>query len=197
MTCHKCPHSREIDRLREICSKCRLGDKCAVSGTFSLDAMTDGALDDPRMRARRAAGVRAHTTFDPDAIDGQAPETADELAHDAFVSMLANLSTIPYDRLCDLVRLVRAFDGLTQVEFELVQHFLNRGTMTTYARAFGLSKQTAFARCKALFRSRPVFKAVANGLLGRMKGGRRAAKLEQPTLFDLAVRPGKRKRRKA
>ena len=188
MTCHRCPHNREIARLREICSKCELGDACAVSGTFSLDAMTDGAIDDPRMRAQRAAGLQANATFNPDEIDQPAaPETPEQRAHDAFVSLLADLSQVPYESLYDLISLVRQFDGLDKREFTLVQHFLNGGTMASYARAENLSKQTAFARCKALFRHKPLFKAIANGLLGKLKGGRKAQpKAVQPTLFDFA-----------
>lgn len=186
MTCHRCPHNAEIARLRETCTKCRLGDACAVSGTFSLDAMTEGAVDDPRMRARRAAGTRDNAAFDPGAIDE--PPPADDPraeAHDAFVSLLAAVSQVPYERLGDLARLVRAFEGLDRREFGIVRHFLAGGTMASYARAEGLSKQTAFARCKALFARHPHFKAAANGLLGRMKGGRRARpKTAQPTLFD-------------
>ena len=191
MTCHKCPHDREISRLRAICSKCQLGDKCAVSGTFSLDAMTDGAIDDPRMRAQRAAVLQAHATFNPDDLDeAQTPETDAERAHDAFISILADLSQVPYERLYDLLRLVRSFDGLDRKEFALVQHFLNGGTMASYARAENLSKQTAFARCKALFRHKPIFQAIANGLLGKLKGGRKATeKLSQLTLFDFAGEP--------
>ena len=60
--------------------------------------------------------------------------------------------------------------------------------MASYARAFGLTKQTAWARCKALFRHKPVFKAIANGLLGKLKGGRKpTAKPQEQTLFDFAA----------
>ena len=188
MTCHKCPHNAEIERLRAICSKCELGDKCAVSGTFSLDNMTDGAIDDQRMKAKRAAGLESATTFDPAEMDEPpAAETAEERDRDAFVMLLADVASVSYERVNDLVRLVRAFEGLDRKEVELVQHFLNRGTMASYARAFGLSKQTAHARCKALFRHKPVFKAIANGLLGKLKGGRKPAMAEQPTLFDFAA----------
>ena len=195
MTCHKCPHNREIERLRVICSKCELGDKCAVSGTFSLDAMTDGAIDDPRMRAKRAAGLEASTTFNPDAIDDPAAAEAsqEEIDRDAFIMLLADISAVNYERIHDLITLVRAFEGLDRKEFELIQHFLNRGTMASYARAFGLSKQTAHARCKALFRHKPVFKVIANGLLGKLKGGRVSTKAEQPTLFDFMAE-GEKKR---
>ena len=187
MTCHRCPHDAEIARLRAICSKCELGDKCAVSGTFSLDAMTDGAIDDPRMRARRAAGLQSSAAFNPDGIDEPAAATSqEETDRDTFTMLLADLSAVNYDRVHDLITLVNAFTGLDRKEFELVQHFLNRGTMASYARAFGLSKQTAHARCKALFRHKPVFKAIANGLLGKLKGGRKAAKTEQPTFGFMA-----------
>ena len=188
MTCHKCPHNAEIERLRAIRSKCELGDKCAVSGTYSLDNMTDGAIDDPRMKAQRAAGLQSSATFDPDGIDGQ-PEQADPAqdTRDAFVLLLADLSAIRYESVHDLITLVNAFAGLDRKEFELVQHFLDGGTMASYARAFGLSKQTAWARCKALFRHKPVFQSIANGLLGKLKGGRKATpKEQQQTLFDFA-----------
>lgn len=191
MTCHRCPHNAEIARLREICSKCELGDGCAVSGTFSLDAMTDGAIDDPRMRARRAAGLRSSASFDPDGLDADDADDADALREeadrDAFTALLADLSAVRYERVHDLITLVRAFAGLDRREFGLVRHFLNGGTMASYARAYGLSKQTAHARCKALFRRRPVFRSIANGLLGKLKGGRRAGQRErQQTLFDFA-----------
>ena len=194
MTCHKCPHNAEIARLRAICSKCELGDKCAVSGTFSLDAMTDGAIDAPRMRAQRAAGLESSTTFDPANIDEPpSAETQEDRDRDALVALLADIAAVSYERVNDLVRLVRAFEGLDREEVELVQHFLNRGTMTSYARAYGLSKQTAHARCKALFRHKPVFKAIANGLLGKLKGGRKPVMAEQPTLFDFAAETGKKR----
>jgi len=191
MTCHKCPHNAEIDRLRAICSKCQLGDKCAVSGTYSLDNMTEGAIDDPRMKAKRAAGLESATTFDPAEMDEPpAAESPEERDRDAFVMLLADISAVSYERVGDLVRLVRAFEGLDRKEVELVQHFLNRGTMASYARAFGLSKQTAWARCKALFRHKPVFQSIANGLLGKLKGGRKPTAAEQPTLFDFAAESG-------
>lgn len=194
MTCHRCQHNAEIARLREICSKCELGDRCAVSGTFSLDAMTDGGIDDPRMRAKRAAGLRSSATFDPDAIDAPAADddaSREEDDRDAFTALLADLSAVRYERVHDLATLVRAFEGLDRMEFELVQHFLNGGTMASYARANGLSKQTAHARCKALFRRRPVFRSIANGLLGKLKGGRRAGpQTRQQTLFDFFAGDG-------
>ncbi len=184
MTCHRCQHNAEIERLRAICSKCELGDKCAVSGTFSLDAMTDGWIDDPRMRAKRAAGLRSSADFDPCAIDEPAAGASrDDMDRDAFTALLADLSAVRYERVHDLATLVRAFEGLDRMEFGLVRHFLNGGTMSSYARANGLSKQTAHARCKALFRRRPVFRSIANGLLGKLKGGRMAAGTQQ-TLFD-------------
>lgn len=185
MFCHKCPHSAEIDRLREICTRCKLGDACAVSGTYSLDNMTEGAIDDPSMKARRAAGVKAHNELEPFFDEPPAPETPEQQARDTFITLLADLSAVQFERLRDLLAIVRAFEGLDKKEFQLVQHFLNGGTMTSYAHAFGLSKQTAHARCKALFRHKPVFKAIANGLLGKLKGGRKPAKrTEEQTFFD-------------
>ena len=83
--------------------------------------------------------------------------------------------------------LAAVFQTLTRPEFEIVAHLLNGGTMIGYAEAHGLTKQTAFARIKALFKARPVFRAIANGGLGRGKGGRKPTERAkyQPDLFDL------------
>ena len=82
------------------------------------------------------------------------------------------------------------FRGLTRQEFGIVAHLLNGGTMTGYAEANGLTKQTAFARIKALFRAHPAFRAIANGGLTHGKGGRKAAPraVTQPDLFGLEGR---------
>lgn len=194
MTCHKCPHNAEIERLREICSRCKLGDACAVSGTFSLDNMTDGAIDDQRMRARRAAGFEVAATFNPDEIDEPAgEETPEQRARDAFVSLLADLSQIPYESLYDVIRIIKVFEGINQQDFELVQHLLNGGTQASYARAFGQTKQTTWARCEALFARHPVFRSIENGMAGKLKGGRKAQpKAVQPTLFEYAAGDGKK-----
>lgn len=180
MTCAKCRHSREIARLaeeqarlREVCSKCRLGEEIAGDGSVSLDAIHDGTLD---RVASVSPGRSTSYTFDPGEIDermqGQDEET---MTKDALATILACVAAMPYDQVARLAMVAEVFRGLTRQEFGIVSHLLNGGTLIGYAEANGLSKQTAFARIKALFKSRPVFRSIANGGLTKGKGGRAAA----------------------
>lgn len=190
MTCAKCRHNREISRmvaeqarLREICSKCRLGEDIAGDGSVSLDAIHDGTL----ARVAAVAPERAAScTFDPCALDE--PErgpSADERARDALTTLLACVAALPFDEVARLASVAEVFRGLTRQEFGIVAHLLNGGTLAGYAAANGLTRQTAFARVKALFRARPAFRAIANGGLTHGRGGRRAApkSVFQPDLF--------------
>jgi len=185
MTCHNCKHNREIAKLREICSKCTLGDRTAGGGGVSLDTIQDGT-------AARVLPVVPNRptsyTFDPGKIDEQ-PTAADESerTRDALTTLLACVAALPYEQIAHLAKVAAVFQTLTRPEFEIVAHLLNGGTMIGYAEAHGLTKQTAFARIKALFKARPVFRAIANGGLGRGKGGRKPTERAtyQPGLFDL------------
>lgn len=180
MTCARCRHSREIARLaeeqarlRDICSKCRLGDGIAGDGSVSLDAIHDGTL----ARVASVSPERSTAyTFDPGEIDErmQGPDDGTR-AKDALATILACVATLPYDHVARLAKVADVFRGLTRQEFGIVAHLLNGGTLIGYAEANGLSKQTAFARIKALFRARPVFRSIANGGLTHGKGGRAAA----------------------
>ena len=87
MTCHHCRHSREIAQLAEnpdetkreaerarlvaICSKCTLGEGVPGDRSVSLDVMLDGTVE---KIADVAPNVATAYTFDPGAIDGDAPE---------------------------------------------------------------------------------------------------------------------------
>ena len=170
MTCHNCKHNREIAKLREICSKCTLGDRTAGGGGVSLDTIQDGT-------AARVLPVVPNRptsyTFDPGKIDEQ-PTAADESerTRDALTTLLACVAALPYEQIAHLAKVAAVFQTLTRPEFEIVAHLLNGGTMIGYAEAHGLTKQTAFARIKALFKARPIFKAIANGGLTHGKGGR-------------------------
>ena len=180
MTCAKCRHSREIARLaeeqarlREVCSKCRLGEDIAGDGSVSLDAIHDGTLS-------RVASVSPECatscTFDPGEIDERMQVQDEETrTKDALATLLACVATLPYEQVSRLAKVAEVFRGLTRQEFGIVAHLLNGGTLIGYAEANGLSKQTAFARIKALFKSRPVFRSIANGGLTKGKGGRAAA----------------------
>ena len=180
MTCAKCRHSREIARLaeeqarlREVCSKCRLGDGIAGDGSVSLDAIHDGTL----ARVASVSPERSTAyTFDPGDIDErmQGPDDGTR-TKDALATLLACVASLPYEQVSRLSKVAEVFRGLTRQEFGIVSHLLNGGTLIGYAEAHGLSKQTAFARIKALFKARPVFRAIANGGLTRGKGGRAAA----------------------
>lgn len=156
--------------MRKICSKCRLGEKLAGDGSVSLDVIHDGTID------RVAKVVPNHPTsytFDPGEIDEPRQEpNAETRANDALTTLLACVAALPYEQVARLSKIAEVFQNLTRPEFEIVAHLLNGGTMIGYAEAHGLTKQTAFARIKALFKAHPVFKAIANGGLTRGKGGR-------------------------
>ncbi len=177
MTCHKCKHSREIAQLaekqaqlREICAKCRLGEDIAGDGSVSLDTIHDGTVD-------RVVDVspnhQTSYTFDPGELDEprQDPDAATR-TRDALTTLLACVAALPYEQVARLANVADVFRTLTRPEFEIVAYLLNGGTMTEYADAYGLTTQTAFARIKALFKAYPVFRSIANGKLGRGKGGR-------------------------
>ena len=180
MTCTKCRHSREIARLaeeqarlRDICSKCRLGEEIAGDGSVSLDAIHDGTLT----RVASVSPERSTAyTFDPGEIDERlkGPEEGTR-TKDALATILACVASMPYDQVARLSKVAEVFRGLTRQEFGIVSHLLNGGTLIGYAESNGISKQTAFARIKALFKSRPVFRSIANGGLTKGKGGRAAA----------------------
>lgn len=191
MTCAKCIHNREIarlledqKRLREICSKCHLGEQNAGDGSVSLDAIHDGTVE---RVVKVAPNCQTHHTTDFDSIDEPEAEIDEETkANDALTTLLACVAAIPFEKIGRLVRVAKVFEGLSKTEFEIVAHFLNGGTMISYAEQHGLTKQTAFARIKNLFRDQPLFRAIANGNLGMGKGGRVAVPkpVKQMTLFD-------------
>ena len=177
MTCAKCRHNREIARLaaeqarlRDICSKCRLGEEVAGDGSVSLDAIHDGTLS----RVASVSPERSTSyTFDPGEIDERIQGPDEETrTKDALATLLACVASMPYDQVARLAKVAEVFRGLTRQEFGIVSHLLNGGTMIGYAEAHGLTKQTAFARIKALFKARPIFKAIANGGMTHGKGGR-------------------------
>ena len=179
MTCAKCRHNREIARLageqarlRDICSKCRLGEEIAGDGSVSLDAIHDGTLS----RVASVSPERSTAyTFDPCETEERMQEPDEGTrTKDALATLLACVAALPYEHVARLAKVAEVFRGLTRQEFGIVAHLLNGGTLIGYAESNGISKQTAFARIKALFKSRPVFRSIANGGLTRGKGGRAA-----------------------
>lgn len=170
MVCTKCPHNKAISRLREICTKCHLGNGVAGGDSVSLDNVHDGTLE---RIANVAPGVKTTTTFDPNTID-EPPEklTPKQRAADALTLMLSCVKDIEFDFLPMLVKIAKAFDGMDRMDFGVAQHFLNGGTLISYAQENGLTKQAALVRVKRLFKNHPIFKATANGRLLHGKGGR-------------------------
>ena len=192
MTCHNCKHSREIARhlkerarLAAFCSKCTMSEHLPGDGSISLDSILDSTVG---RIAKVAANHPTTYTFDPGEIDEPRHEPDEETkTRDALTTLLACVSELPYNQISKLATLCDVFRRLSQPEFEIVAHLLRGGTMTEYAEANGLTKQTAFARIKALFSAHPVFRSIANGGLTHGKGGRKAAeRTYQPTLFDFA-----------
>lgn len=182
MTCHKCRHNREIAqlaeeqaRLREICSKCRLGEDISGGGSLSLDTISDGAVG---RVAQVVPNAQTSYTFDPGEIDEQQPESGDEKRpRDALHTILACLGEIDYETFVKLFEAIFTaksgkVEAISREEFGIFAYMLNGGTMTDYAEAHGLTKQTSFARIKTLFNARPVFRAIASGRLTQGTGGR-------------------------
>ena len=156
--------------MREICSKCRLGEDLPGDGSVSLDVIHDGTVD---RVANVVPNYPTSYTYDPGEIDDPRPEPdAETRVKDALTTLLACVAAMPYEQVARLSKVAEVFQTLTRPEFEIVAHLLNGGTMIGYAEAHGLTKQTAFARIKALFKARPIFKAIANGGLIHGKGGR-------------------------
>jgi len=144
MTCHKCPHNAKIERLRAICSKCQLGDKCAVSGTTSLDALTDGALETGNLRAKMAADVSSVATFNPDELDAPADDAARRV-----------VPSMPEEAEEYVLELLRLFAALTLADVLVVHGLLRGWGVMRMANMYGESKQTIFARVKVAMRRNP------------------------------------------
>ena len=170
MTCTRCKHNREIARLAEeqarlrgICSQCHLGEGVAGRGRVSLDAIQDGTV------ARIVKAAPNHAPFDPGEIDEPPRELdAETQTRDTLQTLLACVAALPYEQLTRLVQIADIFKTLTRRQFEIVAHLLNGGTVTDYAKANGLSKQTASARMKALFKAHPVFQSISRGKCGKV-----------------------------
>lgn len=183
MTCTKCKHKREItrllqeeERLREICSKCTLGEGVAGDGSVSLDHIKEGTAN---RILKVALGYSDYYTFDPGEIDEPPQEPDPETkTRETLQTLLACVAELPYEHVARLAQVADIFKTLTRPEFEIVAHLLNGGTMIGYAEAHGLTKQTAFARIKTLFKTHPIFRAIANGGLTHGKGGRQATPRE-------------------
>ena len=97
MTCHNCRHNREIERLREICSKCRLGEEVAGDGSVSLDAIHDGTVD---RVAKVAPNHPTAYTPDPCKIDEPQPEPDEATrTRDTLTTLLACVAALPYEQV--------------------------------------------------------------------------------------------------
>lgn len=172
MTCTRCKHNREIARLAEeqarlrgICSQCHLGEGVAGGGRVSLDTVHDGVIG--RMGKVTPNHAPFHT-YDPGEIDEPQEPDAKTQTRDTLQTLLACVAALPYEQLTRLVQIADTFRTLTRRQFEIVAHLLNGGTVTDYAKANGLSKQTASARMKALFKAHPVFLSISRGKCGKV-----------------------------
>ena len=143
MTCHNCRHNREIEQLREICSKCRVADG-HMSDSVSLNAVLEGTEDD---FLNVAPGFSMVTHDDPaDKMDGE--RTAD--------------SDLPFSEETReaLLRLVHEFTQLPPVVAQVFHALLNRRTVKDVAVELGWSKQRLHARVKNAVARFPAFAAV-------------------------------------
>lgn len=170
MTCTRCKHNREIARLAEeqarlrgICSQCHLGEGVAGGGRVSLDAIQDGTV------ARIVRAAPNHAPFDPGEIDEPPREPdAETQTRDTLQTLLACVAALPYEQVSRLVQIADTFRTLNRRQFEIVAHLMNGGTIIGYAEAHGLTKQTASARIKALFKAHPVFQSISRGKCGKV-----------------------------
>jgi len=143
MTCHSCPHDREIARLRAICMRCTLSD-VPTHDTTSLDAVTDGAIETGELRAKVAADVSAVATFNPDGID----EPADDAAGRVLPSMPEGAEEY-------VLELLRRFAALTLADVLVVHGFMRGWGIVRMADRYGESKQAIWARVRAAIRRHP------------------------------------------
>ena len=144
MTCHHCKHNAEIARLRDVCSKCRLGEELAGDGSFSLDAVTDGTADS---FLPLAPGVSLAQSFDPaDTLDGERPA--------------APASSFSEEARDAVLRLVHEFAQLPPVVAQVFHALLNRRTVKDVADEIGYSKQHLHYYVKKAVARFPAFAAV-------------------------------------
>ena len=154
MTCHRCPHNTEIARLREICSKCRLGEGLAGDRSISLDAI----LDSTESRILDVApNVETVYTFDPGEIDEPKREK---------VNCATRFSEETEEAL---KRLLYSFAALSPEVLKILHGLLNGLTLAEIARREGISKQLMQYRYKKALKIAP-WLAVLRG--GRDTGGK-------------------------
>jgi hypothetical protein len=194
MTCTRCKHNREIARLaaeqarlRDICSHCHLGENVASSSSssISLDAIHDGTIG---RVAKVAPNHAPFHTCDPSEIDEPQPLDAEQQTRDTLQTLLACVAALPYEQVSRLVQIADTFRTLNRRQFEIVAHLLNGGTVIAYAQEHGLTKQTASARMKALFKAHPVFQAIARGKDGRLsKNAKSLSKMQKKPLKSAKI----------
>ncbi len=155
MTCHSCPHDREIARLRAICMRCTLSD-VPTNGTTSLDALTDGAIETGELRAKVAADVSAVATFNPDGID----EPADDAAGRVLPSMPEGAEEY-------VLELLRLFASLTLADVLVVHGFMRGWGIVRMADRYGESKQAISARVRNALKRNPWLAELARSRIRR------------------------------
>ena len=155
MTCHSCPHNREIARLRAICARCTLPD-VPTHGTFSLDAMTDGAIETGELRAKIAADVSSVATFNPDEIDEPADDAAGRV-----------VPTMPDSAEEYVLELMRRFAALTLADVLVVHGFLRGWGIIRMADRYGESKQAISARVHTALKRNPWLAVLARSRIRR------------------------------
>ena len=143
MTCHNCKHNAEIERLRSICTKCRVADG-RNGGNVSLNAVIESTADE---FLKVAPGFSMVSHDDPaDMIDGETPAQ----------------SPLPFSQETTdaLLRLVHEFAALPPVVAAVFHALLNRRTVVDVAKQFGWSKQRVHHYVKPAMRRFPMFAAL-------------------------------------
>lgn len=156
--CTKCQHAKEIDRLRDICLGCAIGkDGCGLSNAgrcvVSLDAAKDENCRDLMLSRVAVDYVRRKAGAD-------------------------NLWNVPAAALPYVRAALYPFSALSDSAAALVCRMLRGERLVDIANAQGLTIQTVHARWKSLIRRNPVWKSLANGMIGSGRG--RKSKRAQP-----------------
>ena len=149
--CHKCPHHRDIERLRSICAACP-GASDNFGGDVHFQASPDGT-------GELVLGNGRKNRIPPD----YSPNTPTKSRVD-----------VPPQTRTYLFRLLQEFSELTDAQASIACRMLRGETVTQMARGMGMTKEAVFSRWKSLCARSPVWASLANGSMGLRGGGRKA-----------------------
>lgn len=142
--CHKCPHDREIARLREICTRCK-----GASDNFGGNVHFEAAGDPSRIMRHACADYLS--AVPRSLIDGRTPADPPITSAD-----------LPPGIDIYLLRIVREFVALPKIAVEVAHGLANGHTFEELGKRRGVSKMAvsniykrALRKCPWLFALKP------------------------------------------